>query len=139
MADPALKHSVARSDQESIAQSLPWEGILTLEALKGPRHFQRWFLGASSAAAPSGPQAYKPKTQGKPWAKLSWPVGPKTQCHPNSSLRQTSKLQTRINPGLSFLAPSGQRPAQLLTLPGGLASIFVTLSFWRPFGPYDWR
>jgi hypothetical protein len=32
------------------------------------------------------------------WAKLSWPVGPKTRRHSRSRFRQTSKLQKAIRP-----------------------------------------
>jgi hypothetical protein len=40
----------------------------------------------------------KPKTQGKPWAKFSWPFGPKTRLQLHSSFRQMSKLQPKHFP-----------------------------------------
>jgi hypothetical protein len=34
-------------------------------------------------------------SQGKPWAKLSWPIGPKTRLHLHSSFREMPKLPAR--------------------------------------------
>jgi hypothetical protein len=63
--------------QENLAQGLPWVSDLSREALKGPR-----YRGAEESPgtrrAPSGLITLKRVSQGKPWATLSWPVGPKT-------------------------------------------------------------
>jgi hypothetical protein len=32
-------------------------------------------------------------SQGKPWAKFSWPFGPKTRLYPRLKLREVPKLQ----------------------------------------------
>jgi hypothetical protein len=64
---------------ESLAQGLPWVSGLSPEALKG--HPLTRHPGASSRnpGAPSGLVTLECVSQGKPWAKLSWPVGPKTR------------------------------------------------------------
>jgi hypothetical protein len=36
-------------------------------------------------------------SQGKPWAKLSWPFGPKTRLQLHPSFRQISKLQSKAS------------------------------------------
>jgi hypothetical protein len=48
-------------------------------------------------------------SQGEPWAKLSWPVGPKTRPYPHPSSWQMSKLQARhFVPGYDRAVPPGQ-------------------------------
>jgi hypothetical protein len=63
---------------ENLAQGLPG-GRAKVMGPEGAPAFREGCVGASSAGALSGPHAINPKTQGKPWAKLSWPFGPKTQ------------------------------------------------------------
>jgi len=48
---------------------------------------------ACSCRAPSGLVMLECVSQGKPWAKLSWPFGPKTRLQLHPSFRQMSKLQ----------------------------------------------
>jgi hypothetical protein len=65
----------------------------------GRRNFGTWFLGASSAGAPSGPQAIN-QTQGKPWAKLSWPFGPSSRPHALTPSRPHALTPSR-RPGIN--------------------------------------
>jgi hypothetical protein len=106
---------------KSLAQVLPWVFGLTPEALK---HSTRCRLLMPGGRPLMRPKEHIPKcrwplqgslrwgvSQGKPWAKLSWPVGPKTRPYPHPSSRVMSKLQSRhFVPGYDQSVPPGQKP-----------------------------
>jgi hypothetical protein len=74
------------------AQGLPWERHSKVRSPEGATGLQG--LSVLSPGAPSGPQAIDPKTQGKPWAKLSRPFGPdepRARSHKLSSARLSQK------------------------------------------------
>jgi hypothetical protein len=90
--------SLARSGQESIAQGLPWVTPLTRISPEGATRYgeNRCRIFEPDRVLVSSPFRAKRLyrlTQGKPWAKLSWPVGPKTRRYPHPSSRHISKLQ----------------------------------------------
>jgi hypothetical protein len=61
--------------QESLAQVYPGDAFFKV-ALKGHSGRGR---GSVVSGRPFRASRDKPKTQGKPWAKVSWPFGPKTR------------------------------------------------------------
>jgi hypothetical protein len=63
--------------------------VLTWRALKGLPHFRDFAPGAFQGAAAFRATDYKPKTQGKPWAKFSSPPG----------ARSFGKVGTPLVPG----------------------------------------
>jgi hypothetical protein len=80
----------APKGQENLAQGLPWVSRYKRFALKGLEIRTRSGSKIRSRfspylVAPSGPIRVWAITQGKPWAILSWPFGPKTR--------------PRVNPG----------------------------------------
>jgi hypothetical protein len=107
---------------KSLAQSLPWVFGLTPEALKHSTRC-RLLMPGGRPPADEAPRTYSEMpvalqgasrwgvSQGKPWAKLSWPVGPKTRPYPHPSSRVMSKLQSRhFVPGYDQSVPPGQKP-----------------------------
>jgi hypothetical protein len=79
----------------SVAPSRKTPGAPGLEMLKGrplARNPQNAFRNAS---APTGLLTSEPRSQGKLWAKLPWPVGPKTRLYPHPSFREMSQLQSK--------------------------------------------
>jgi len=62
---------------KNLAQGLPWVFGLMPKALKGRPLTRRRATYPEMPVAPSGLLTLGCVSQGKPWAKLSWPVGPK--------------------------------------------------------------
>ena len=63
---------------KNLGQDLPWVFCLMPKALKGRPLTRRRGTYPEMPVAPSGLLTLGCVSQGKPWAKLSWPVGPKT-------------------------------------------------------------
>ena len=64
---------------KNLAQGLPWVFGLRLEALKGRPLTRHQGTSLEMPVALSGLLTLERLSQGKPWAKLSWPFGPKTR------------------------------------------------------------
>jgi hypothetical protein len=73
--------------QESIAQGLPWVSQKNVLALKGQDlqmcTLSGWERFSPYRTAPSGLLPVGDQTQGKPWAKLSWPLRATDRRGPN--------------------------------------------------------
>jgi hypothetical protein len=88
--------------QESIAQGLPWVSQKNVLALKG-QDLEMPTLSVGSGfssyrTAPSGLIPVGDQTQGKPWAKLSWPLRAMDRKAPNCrALRDEESSQTALN------------------------------------------
>jgi hypothetical protein len=65
--------------QENLAQGLPWVLGLSREALKGRTLTSRPRTTSRNPGAPSGLDVLEHVSQGKPWARLSWPFGPRSE------------------------------------------------------------
>jgi len=103
---------------KNLAQGSPWVLGLSPEALKHSTRCRLLMPGGRPltrleeprpevAAAPSGLLTLERVSQGKPWAKLSWPVGPQTRPYPHPSFREMSKLQRHFEPDYDRAVPPG--------------------------------
>jgi hypothetical protein len=107
-------HSVARSGQESIAQGLPWETRSNVKRPEGAPSFGKVIPERLVSGRPFRASTNKPKTQGKPWAEVSWPFGPP---EPRST---AGKLSSLGRPGILALrkvqpaGPIGAGPPSLM-------------------------
>jgi len=89
---PVLRaNGAAPKGQESLAQGLPWASRYKRFALKGLELRTPYLL------APSGLIRVGGNTQGKPWAMLSWPFGPKMKprANPVTALKVTRSVCLR--------------------------------------------
>jgi hypothetical protein len=73
---PQARKVPAPKGLKNLAQGLPWVFGLTPEALKGRPLTRRQGTYPEMPVAPSGLLTLGLVSQGKPWAKLSWPFGP---------------------------------------------------------------
>jgi hypothetical protein len=78
---PQTRRDLPRRGLKNLAQGLPWVFGLVPEALKGRPLTRRRGTYPEMPVAPSGLLTSGCVSQGKPWAKLSWPVGPKTRLY----------------------------------------------------------
>jgi hypothetical protein len=90
---------------KNLAHGLPCVFGLSLEALKGCPLTRRQGTSLEVPVAPSGLLTLGRVSQGKPWAMLSWPFGPKTRLQLHPCFRQMSKLQRHFVPGYDQCCP----------------------------------
>jgi hypothetical protein len=89
---------VAPKGQENLAQGLPWvrqKNVFSPEGALRPEchsHDRKAILAAWYCPFRANPVGNL--TQGKPWAKLSWPVGLKTRFYPRPRFWERAKLQS---------------------------------------------